>query len=215
MATYLETVNQVLVRLRENSVTSVADTAYSRLIGKFVNDAKRECEDAWKWTALRSLVSVTTVTSTSAYALTGTNRRTRILEGYNTTHNNNIFLMNSARYNRWVQLQSTSDGPVSYYRPRGVVADELNIELLPVPTGAQALTFECLIPQNIISADATAITIPSEPIELGAWSKAISERGEDGGAVFDESVGAYKFALSDAIAFDEAQTVGETDWMPV
>jgi len=35
-------VNDVLIRLRGNEVTSVTDTSYSKLICKFVNDAKRQ-----------------------------------------------------------------------------------------------------------------------------------------------------------------------------
>ena len=35
--TYLELVNDVLVRLRESTVSTVGETTYSSLIGKFVN----------------------------------------------------------------------------------------------------------------------------------------------------------------------------------
>ena len=42
--TYLQLVNDVLTRLREATVTNVSDTDYSSLIGKLVNDAKREVE---------------------------------------------------------------------------------------------------------------------------------------------------------------------------
>ena len=45
--TYLEMVNDVLVRLREPVVTTVSETTYSALIGKFVNDAKRQIEDTF------------------------------------------------------------------------------------------------------------------------------------------------------------------------
>ena len=44
---YLSLVNSVLRRLRETEVSSVADNAYSKLIGDFVNDAKRQVEDAY------------------------------------------------------------------------------------------------------------------------------------------------------------------------
>ena len=39
--TYLQLVNSVLRRLRENEVDTVAETSYSALIGDFVNDAKQ------------------------------------------------------------------------------------------------------------------------------------------------------------------------------
>ena len=46
LTTYLDLVNNVLIRLRETTVSSVGDTPYSSLIGVLVNDAKREIEDA-------------------------------------------------------------------------------------------------------------------------------------------------------------------------
>ena len=39
--TYLQLVNSVLRRLRENEVDTVPETSYSVLIGDFVNDAKQ------------------------------------------------------------------------------------------------------------------------------------------------------------------------------
>ena len=51
--TYLDLVNDVLVRLREAQVASVSQNTYSALIGKLVNDAKREVEDSWNWDTLR------------------------------------------------------------------------------------------------------------------------------------------------------------------
>jgi hypothetical protein len=36
MTTYLQMVNDTLVRLRENEVSTVTESAYSTLIGKFV-----------------------------------------------------------------------------------------------------------------------------------------------------------------------------------
>jgi len=52
--TYLELVNNVLRRLRETEVTTVQSTAYSKLIGDIVNDAKRLVEDAWDWKVLNT-----------------------------------------------------------------------------------------------------------------------------------------------------------------
>ena len=47
--TYLDAINRVLRRLREDEVSSVTSTAYSKLIGDYVNDAVRLVEDAWDW----------------------------------------------------------------------------------------------------------------------------------------------------------------------
>jgi hypothetical protein len=53
--TYLELINSVLVRLREDTITAsqVNSDPYYRSIGAWVNDAKDRVEDAWQWTALR------------------------------------------------------------------------------------------------------------------------------------------------------------------
>ena len=56
--TYLELVNDVLVRLRESTVTTVGETTYSSLIGKFVNDAKRQIEDSYNWNCLAQTITV-------------------------------------------------------------------------------------------------------------------------------------------------------------
>ena len=40
--TFLQAVNDVLARLREVQVASLTETTYATLIGKFVNDAKRQ-----------------------------------------------------------------------------------------------------------------------------------------------------------------------------
>ena len=69
--TYIQLVNEVLVRLREREVTSVNDTAYSKLIGKFVNDAKRQAEDAYNWNALSTTLTADTTPGIFNYVLEG------------------------------------------------------------------------------------------------------------------------------------------------
>src|SRR3989337_2002200 len=69
--TFLESVNSVLSRLRETAVTSVSATTYSTQIGQFINDAKRQVEDAWNWDALYTVKTVTTSSGVSNYTGTG------------------------------------------------------------------------------------------------------------------------------------------------
>ena len=68
--TWLELTNAVLTRLRETTVTTVSSTTYTSLIGAFVNEVKREVEDAWDWNRLRSSIDITTVASSYNYILT-------------------------------------------------------------------------------------------------------------------------------------------------
>jgi hypothetical protein len=55
--TYLNLVNNVLRRLREDEVSSVQDNTYSKMVGDFVNDAKKFVESAWDWSALRTTLT--------------------------------------------------------------------------------------------------------------------------------------------------------------
>lgn len=65
--TYLQLVNDVLVRLRESAVTTVTQTSYSTLIGALVNDAKKEVEDAWQWSQLLDYLTFSTITGITSY----------------------------------------------------------------------------------------------------------------------------------------------------
>ena len=47
--TYIELVNGVLRRLRENEVGVLASDEYATMIGDFVNDAKTFIENSWNW----------------------------------------------------------------------------------------------------------------------------------------------------------------------
>ena len=49
MATQLQMVNRVLRRLREDEVSTVNETTYSKLIAEFVNDAIEEVATAYDW----------------------------------------------------------------------------------------------------------------------------------------------------------------------
>ena len=55
--TYLNLVNNVLRRLREDEVTTVAANTYSKMASDFINDAKELVETAWDWSATETLLS--------------------------------------------------------------------------------------------------------------------------------------------------------------
>lgn len=65
--TYLQLVNDVLVRLRESTVSSVSQTPYSNLIGALINDAKREVEDSWQWSQLIDYLTFSCISGISSY----------------------------------------------------------------------------------------------------------------------------------------------------
>ena len=76
--TYRELINQVLIRLREDTISSnwsgnlndsTTVSAYHKVIGSLVNDAKRTAETYHDWLVLRETVNVTTAASTKNYNL--------------------------------------------------------------------------------------------------------------------------------------------------
>jgi hypothetical protein len=69
--TYLQLINDVLIRLRENEVSTVSQTTYAKMIGKFINDIKREVEDSYDWNSLTDTLTATTSSSLFNYVLTG------------------------------------------------------------------------------------------------------------------------------------------------
>jgi hypothetical protein len=221
MSTFLEIVNDVLVRLRDDEVTSVASSAYSKLIGKLVNDTKREVEDAWQWSQLRTYVSVTTTAGTTNYSLTGTNKRSRIMSAHNTSIDIEIRRISDQFYNSLTLYGAGDANSAMYYRVRGYDASgQMKVDVYPTPRSPETLFFDCVIPQDTLAVDGTAdsteLALEPTVVIYGAWSKAISERGEDGGALFEEVYGMYRRALADAISYDVAQHhEGETDWYPV
>ena len=65
--TYLELVNAVLRRLRVSETGFVSDNDYTKLMGDFVNQAKREVEDAYpRWSALETELSVSVLTGVTS-----------------------------------------------------------------------------------------------------------------------------------------------------
>ena len=80
---YIELVNDVLIRLRESEVENVTSTPYSKLIGKFINDAKRLVEDSYQWNALSETLTVTTANDLFNYVMTGSGQRFKVIDVIN------------------------------------------------------------------------------------------------------------------------------------
>lgn len=214
MATYLQTVNNVMRRLREPTVNSVNDTSYSSMIGIFVNDAKREVEDAADWNSLSSTITVSTVDGTYNYTLTGSGTRFRVIDILNDTKD---FKMRSAP-TTWMNQQFLltsyqKDSPI-YYNFNGVDSnDDTQVDLFPVPNGVETLRFNLIVPQADLSSDSTRILVPSHLIEMLAYAKAIAERGEDGGNLSSEAYALYKNALANAVAIERNRYEDEMLWV--
>lgn len=213
--TYLELVNDVLARLRESSVASVTSTSYSALIGKFVNDAKRQVEDAWNWDALSADLTVTTAAGTTNYAVTGSGIRHKGAV-INCTSASALNQLKNVPI-QWIidqqQLSTVQQGQPVYYAWNGTNGTDSKIEVFPTPDGVYTLAVSLYVPQAALSADADVLTIPADAVIMGAYARAIAERGEDGGLSSGEAYSLFKGILSDQIAIEASRFVENDCWV--
>jgi len=206
-ATYLQMVNDVLARLRVQQVGSVSDTDYSMLIGKFVNDGKRQVEDAFDWNVLRQTVIVTTASSVSSYSLVGSGQKFRELSVINTFGH---FPMRNLSYDAMQEylnsgVPASQSSPV-YYTYNGYdVNYDTKVDMYPVPDAAYTLRFNLVIPQALLANDSTVVLVPEEVVQQNAFARAIVERGEDGGLNSSEAYQLYRTMLSDYIALESTR----------
>lgn len=201
--TYLELINDVLIRLREPTVTSNAQNAYSTLIGRFVNDAKRQVEDAFGWNVLGTTVTITTVAATYIYSMTGAGQKFQVLDAINTTSNIGLKNISFVEMNRYQNLVPTTNGIPQYYSFDGVDNNgDTKVVLYPRPDGVYNVPFSLVVPQAKLAADATSVLVPDFLVVQNAYARALVERGEDGGLSSSEAYQLYRGMLSDQIALE-------------
>jgi hypothetical protein len=210
---YIQLVNSVLRRLRETEVSSVSDNAYSKLIGDFVNDAKRNVEDAYNWNSLSDTLTAVTATGIFNYVLVGSGQRFRVIDVLNDS--SDVIVRNAST--RWMNqqflLNPTQAGTPQYYNFNGTDSNgDTQVDLFPVPNGVYNVRFNVILPQPLLDSDADNLLVPSEPVIFLAYAKALAERGEDGGLASNEAYGLYKTSLADAIALEAGRYFEEETW---
>lgn len=201
--TYLQLINNVLIRLRETQVSTNNETAYSSLIGLFVNDAKRQIEDAFSWNVLGQTVNITTVAATYQYSMTGAGQKFQVQDVLNTTSNIGMQNISFVEMNRYQNLVPTTNGIPQYYAFDGVDSSgDTKVLLFPRPDGVYNIPFSLTIPQAALSSDNTSVLVSDFLVVQNAYARALVERGEDGGLNSSEAYNLYKGMLADQIALE-------------
>jgi len=201
--TYLELVNDVLIRLRETTVSTVSETSYSALIGKFVNDAKRQIEDAFAWNVLGQTITVTTVASTPAYSLTGAGQKFQVMDVINTTSNVGLINITFVDMNRKLNFTPLVNSIPTEFAFDGVDGSyDTKVNLYPIPDGVYTIKFALTVPQATLTSDSTVVAVADTLVAQNAYARALVERGEDGGLTSSEAYQLYKAMLSDSIALE-------------
>lgn len=214
--TYLQIVNSVLKRLREDAVDTVEFNDYSSLIGAFVNDAKSQIEKSHSWSALRSTKLINTTSGISEYSVTGSGSHPIIKAIVNHTSNSDITFRDMDFFNRVYYRGQILTGSPSYFTRIGVDGSgDIKIKLYPQPDAVYALRVDGVYAQNDLSADADVLLIPYNPVVQLAYAMALRERGESGGQSAQEQMIYADRILSDYIAIDANYFPTETAYVVV
>lgn len=221
--TFKDLINQVLIRLREDQITgnwdgdinSSALTSYQKLIGALVNDSKAMVESKHDWIALRDDITLNvTNAGLSYFEFGGIGENTRFLDLINMTTGTRLAQvprkdLHDSRY-------PTEDprGEPTKYSLRGIntLDGDMKIDFSPTSDKAYSFKFYVIRPQDSLSGYTDFLKTPSQPVILGAWARAIAERGEDGGTQSGVVMQEANDALNQAIILDHGNTEYESDW---
>ena len=209
--TYLNLVNNVLRRLREDEVTNVSESTYSKMVGDFVNDAKDLVETAWDWSALRNTLTITTAADDYTYSLTGSGDKGKVFRIINDTSNCELQDQTQAWFDNEFFVNNPVSGAPKYFTYNGVDANgDTQIDVYPKPDGVYSLKVKIVLRNVPLSADADTLAIPSSPVIHMALALLARERGETGGTSTAEYFAIADKHLSDAIALDAQKHPEET-----
>jgi hypothetical protein len=212
-ATLKGMVNEVLLRLREDEVVNVSDTAYSRMIVALVNKVKREVEDSWDWAALRTTYEISTATGVFNYTLNESGVRFRLDTAWNTTDKCELVFMPSSEMDRLFR-ENRIEGSPRYYSWNGVNDNgDTQVDLYPIPDGPYEIEFQCIVPQPDLSTNDEELLVPGAPVVEGVLAHAITERGEDGGNQSGLQWQVYKGILADYISIESNRFPDEMVWV--
>lgn len=215
--TYLDIMNNVLRRMREDEVSNVTENTYAKMVGDFINDAKESVEVAWDWSSLRNSLTISTsVAGGTTYSLAGTQDKGKIINLINDT--SNVFMeyrpiswFDDKRFN-----QDTVSGSPEYYTYNGVDSSgDAKIEVYPTPDDAYTLKANIVIRNTPLVNNTDTLDIPSAPVMHLALAMLVRERGETGGQMAAEYFAIADRYLSDAIAMDAQKHPDETVWYSV
>ena len=218
--TYRELINEVLIRLREDTILtdwsgnindSTTVSEYQKVVGAMINDSKRTVENFHDWLVLRQTVNISTVSGTKNYNLSS-GQELKVIDSINNSTGTGLVQVSREFLNKRKYPTDPTGEPLYYGFNGADSSNNLKIDLSPVPIASQTISFDIVKAQDELTAAATVIKVPEKPVVLGAWARAISERGEDGGTQTTIVAEEAMQALKQAIMLDSGNTQYETQW---
>tara|TARA_Y100000766_G_C18802814_1_gene553946 strand:+ start:213 stop:860 length:648 start_codon:yes stop_codon:yes gene_type:complete len=204
--TYLTLMNNVLRRLREETVSSVSETTYSTMVSDFINDAKHIVEEASDWSALRDTISINTSASDNTYSLTGGGDSVKVMSVINDTQNCFMHYQTKNWFNEALYISNAVEGAPKYYTFNGLDTNgDTQVLVGPTPDGVYTLRFDVIKRQATLTTDNETLLVPSQPVLHMAIALLARERGETGGTSVTEYFEIANKMLADAISIDAAK----------
>lgn len=214
--TYLEAINAVLRRLRETEVSTPSQTAYSTLIGDFVNDAREYVEGRHDWLGLEETITVTTASGTAEYEVTGMGE-SGMIESVVDTTNNRVLMETDILNIRITEEINPPDDSVPIYYAVSSIATDLTpkITFQPTPDGVYSIKVQVDKSGVVLTDGEDNLVVPSTPVVQLAYSFALRERGETGGTSAVEMAGLAEVYIGTAIQRDRAKRPADNIWKEV
>ena len=201
--TYLSLMNSVLRRLREEEVADVTETAYSKMVGDYINDAKSLVQDSHDWSTLRKTVVVPTVENTTEYSLTGAGERVKLYSAINDTSNFFMHYETPNWFSNAYYISGEVTGTPDSYTFSGIDSNsDTKIRVYPKPSGVFSLRFDVCSREPDLTVDSSSTVLPAMPIIHNAVALLARERGETGGTTTQDYFIIADKHLSDAVAQD-------------
>ena len=201
--TYLSLMNSVLRRLREDEVSEVTQTTYSKMVGDYINDAKTLVQDSHDWSTLRKTVIVPTVENTTEYSLTGAGERVKLYSAINDTSNFFMHYETPNWFSNAYYISGEVTGTPDSYTFSGIDSNaDTKVRVYPKPSGVFSLRFDVCSREPDLTVDSSSTVLPAMPIIHNAVALLARERGETGGTTTQDYFIIADKHLSDAIAQD-------------
>lgn len=219
---YRDIINEVLRRLREDQMTDWSGnlssangpTDYHKMVGDFVNDSKYEVEHYWDWQVLRVTSAISTSDGVMSYSLLGAGRDFKVLDVIDTSTGTILNQMSSADINtRVFPTANIAKGEPSSYGFNGIDDNlDMVVDVWPLPNDTRRINFNVVKPQDKLQLAETHCYVNEQAVILGAYMRALAERGEDGGTQVSVAAGEYVNILSRAVQIDAGKTQMEMTW---
>lgn len=232
---YLEMCNEVLVRMREQEISSVTDRnndPQQKLVCKFVNDAKQFVDRSHNWNGLRKMWVIDLAHEAHKYNLMGASEQSGI---YLVRYVSGAVLKEANP--RWLERKPAANGTPHYYSLSDAHNHNVTLKVWPYPDNTfgdshdvyefaeaefdgdsylgspdKTLLAYGFAHQDRLKNDEDQFLIPEDAVLHYAWAYASRERGEAGGASTAELFALASQHLSDAISWDVSNSDLEYVW---